>query len=403
MSEPWIRFEDEHLLVVPKPAGVRSERADRFGQQGVVEWVRSRRPDERLEVVHADPDDVAGVVVFGRTPESPRLFEASRHRFSVSEPPVVDGPLAAAAAADAARRALLDVGTDAYVMIDRHHDGFPGVRVERLGSVAMAYDFREPATSLPTTWIDAWLAVGGIDSVYRQHRPRRGEAPPTERVAGDAPPRFDVHEFGHTFRIDLEASPTSTGLFLDQRETRWRLGAVDRTDATVLNVFAHTGSLSVAAATAGAETLTQDLSKEYLDWARANLVANDLDPDDHDFVYGDALDWMSRFAKRGRRFDVVLVDPPSSSTNRKGKRWSVARDLHDLVALGARLVTPGGELFVSTNMAKLSWPKFLDHVDRGLRTAARTASIEPRTLPLDHRSSADDPPYLKAAWMELDR
>jgi 23S rRNA (cytosine1962-C5)-methyltransferase len=213
-----------------------------------------------------------------------------------------------------------------------------------------------------------------------------------------------VTELGLRYQIDLGASATSSGLFLDQRETRRRLRDADLSGRTVLNVFAHTGSLSIAAAAAGAETTTLDLSRRYLDWARDNFRANGMDPADHDFIYGDALEWLRRLARKGRRFDVVLVDPPSSSTTGKrgGARWVAERDLHALVELGAGLLEPGGTLFVSTNLHRLRWPAFVDHVERGLAAAGRDGSIETQTVPLDHRSGAGDTPYLKAAWIGVD-
>ena len=76
--------------------------------------------------------------------------------------------------------------------------------------------------------------------------------------------------------VDLSPDASSSGLFLDQRETRRRLMSQDLTGKTVLNAFGHTGSLSVAAAKAGAETLTLDLSKRYLDWARENQRLNGI-------------------------------------------------------------------------------------------------------------------------------
>lgn len=174
---------------------------------------------------------------------------------------------------------------------------------------------------------------------------------------------------------------------------------------SVLNTFAHTGSLSVAAALAGAETLTLDLSPRYLDWARDNLRANAIDPAQHDVVFGDAIEWLERFAKKGRTFDLVLVDPPSTSTPRRrgGARWVAERDLHALVERAARVVAPGGSLFVSTNLRRMTWPAFVDHLDRGLDAARRSGELDTRTLPLDHRSGPGDPPYLKAAWITLTR
>jgi len=311
-----------------------------------------------------------------------------------------------------ARTALLDpADTDAHLWIDRHHDGLPDARVERLGEVALVLDYRDVTGPLPAGWLDALQQTIPLRGVYVQHRPRRGGGGPAVRVAGDAPARFEVVELGLRYLVDLEASATSSGLFLDQRETRRELLSSDLAGRTVLNAFAHTGSLSVAAARAGAETLTLDLSKRYLAWAEENLRLNGIDPADHDSIYGDALEWMDRLARKGRRFDVVLVDPPSSSTSgRSGRgsgrasvRWSVERDLGSLVERAVTLCAPGGTVYVSTNMRRLAWPRFLEHVAVGLAAAGRTATVETRTLPLDHRSGAGDPPYLKAAWLRLDR
>lgn len=312
----------------------------------------------------------------------------------------------AACVAHEARAALLAIAdTNAYLWIDRGHDGFAGVRVERLGDVALVLDYRDTAFPVPREWLDALHEGVDLRGVYVQRRPRGGGGGPAALVAGTAPARFDVVELGIGYGIDLGASATSSGLFLDQRETRRELLTSDLVGQTVLNVFAHTGSLSVAAARAGAETLTLDLSKRYLDWARENLRRNAIDPGDHDFIYGDALEWMDRLAKKGRRFDVVLVDPPSSSTSRKkgARRWSVDRDLHSLVERAAALCAPGGRVYVSTNSRRLPWTRFLDHVERGLSDAGRFGATSTRTLPLDHRSGPGDPPYLKAAWLRLDR
>lgn len=313
------------------------------------------------------------------------------------------GPCALAALE--ARTTLFDPShTDAYLWIDRHHDGLPEVRVERLGDVALALDYRDTDAPLPRAWLDALHDTADLGGLYVQRRPRGGGGGLAERMTGDAGPRFDVSELGVRYRIDLEASATSSGLFLDQRETRRELLESDLGGRTVLNTFAHTGSLSVAAAMAGAETLTLDLSKRYLDWARENLRLNGIDPAGHDFIYGDAMEWMQRLEKKGRRFDLVLVDPPSSSTGRKGraKRWSVDRDLNVLVRRAAALCNPGGTAFVSTNYRRMPWPRFLDHIERGLAAAGRAGTVETRTLPLDHRSGPGDAPYLKAAWVRLD-
>jgi 23S rRNA G2069 N7-methylase RlmK/C1962 C5-methylase RlmI len=66
------------------------------------------------------------------------------------------------------------------------------------------------------------------------------------------------------------------------------------------------------------------------------------------------------------------------------------------------LCAAGGTLFVSTNLRRMQWPRFLEHIERGLAAAGRRGAIDTQTLPLDHRSGPGDPPYLKSAWIELD-
>lgn len=523
MSEPWVRFEDEHLLVVAKPAGVTTHRADRFAQDGMYEWVQRQRPRDRLSILHRLDKATSGLLLFGKTTEANRSlasqFEgrtlAKRYELLVSrddkratklrcddpvpgavgglpastdfeldatgarlqrftarphsgrthqvrihaaelgmpilgdvqhggvpaarlflhaaglrfDHPVVGAldleverpgsfdqilaggrgtrptdPSIAAKAALESRRLLLDPAeTDAYLWIDRHHDGFADTRVERLGDVALMLRYGDDPSPSPDEWRTALRDVGEVTAIFEQLRLKGGGGAP-QLVSGTSGSRFEVTELGCRYLIDLEASPTSTGLFVDQRETRRELLQEDLTGRTVLNAFAHTGSLSVAAALSGAETLSLDLSKHYLTWAADNLRLNDIDPGEHDFIYGDAMEWMGRLAKKGRTFDVVLVDPPSSSTSRRrgAVRWVADRDLHTLVGAAVRLCARRGRLYVSTNLHRMSWPRFMGHVEHGLAGAGRVGTIEPRTLPLDHRSGAGDPPYLKGAWIHMD-
>jgi 23S rRNA (cytosine1962-C5)-methyltransferase len=319
-------------------------------------------------------------------------------------------PLTAARCALEARTWLVDVReTDAFLWIDRHHDGFADVRVEKLGSTALVIRYDERSERLPHATLAALLEAAGVGAgatltaVWEQRRPKKGTGGPATRLHGDAAAAFTVKELGLSYALDLGASPTSTGLFLDQRETRRRLLGMDLRGKACLNGFSHTGALSVAAARAGAVTTSLDLSKRYLDWGRENLRLNGLDPAAHDFIYGDALDWLRRLEKKGRRFDLVLLDPPSFSTTGKGKKtWSAERDLGTLVAQGARLTSAGGTLFVSTNLRRLPVARFLDLVAEGLRESGRAAKeVMLTTLPLDHRSGPQDPPYLKAAWISV--
>lgn len=527
VNEPWVLHEDEHILVVHKPAGVCTHKADVHGQEGLYEWVARQRPQAQLAILHRLDKGTSGVLVFGKSPTANRSLEeqlrtrslkktyqlltihsphrpksltcdhrirqkrkgtyqdreavtdyareehkgsvaryrahphtgrthqvrlhAARLGFPLFGDVEYEGPAGArlflhaerlalahpadqrllklhaplpesfrqalksgapaspevaARAAREAREVLFDPKeTDAYLLVDRHHDGFPDLRVERYGRVGrvLRYDTRD--APLPRAWVEALLAEGGLTALVEQRRAKGGGDMAPEVIAGKLEEtRFEARELGLRYWIDLAASPTSSGLFLDQRETRRRLLSADLSGQTLLNAFAHTGSLSVAAARGGAETLTLDLSKRYLEWARENMRLNGIDPEAHDFLYGDALDWMRRLATKKRKFDTVLLDPPSSSTSGKGRkkrRWVVERDLAELTERGARLVAKDGLLFVSTNLRRMVWPRFLEQLAQGISAAGRTGKVTTQTLPLDYRTGPQDPAYLKAAWVRL--
>ena len=195
----------------------------------------------------------------------------------------------------------------------------------------------------------------------------------------------------------------STGIFLDQRENRRRLLASKIAGKTLLNCFAYTCAFSVAAAKAGAVTTSVDLSRRYLDWGKDNLRANGLTPDGHGFLVGDVFEWLNRFRKRGQTWDIVMLDPPTFSTTKKGCAFQAARDYEKLEALAMRVVARGGTLFCSTNQRTLAADKFEESLRAAARAAGRViASLEFETLPFDFRVTEGERPYLKALWARLD-
>jgi 23S rRNA (cytosine1962-C5)-methyltransferase len=161
-------------------------------------------------------------------------------------------------------------------------------------------------------------------------------------VLGEATPgRFEIRENGVRFELSFNEG-YSPGLFLDQRDNRHRFLTGDiaadfdfgpwTPDFGFLNCFSYTCDFSVCAALAGAKTTSLDLSKKYLEWGWRNFALNGLDPAAHDFIYGDAFDWMRRLAKKGRAFDCVVLDPPTFSQSKEHGAFRVEKDWGRLVA-----------------------------------------------------------------------
>ncbi len=208
-------------------------------------------------------------------------------------------------------------------------------------------------------------------------------------VSGPEMPEFFIgKENGLNCRLSFQ-SGYSQGIFIDQRDNRAALRAMVKPGQSVLNTFAYTGFFSIAAAAAGAVTSTLDLSQVYLDWARENFRLNDMDPADHYFCKGDTFHWLRRFAKQGRKFDFIILDPPTFSRDDKGKVFRVEKDYGTLFQLAASCLEPGGRILACTNFRGMSLREFMAQL--------KGADLKAVEMPEDFT----DTPYLKSVWAKF--
>ena len=240
------------------------------------------------------------------------------------------------------------------------------------------------------------LAPGKAASIYWRPRDKAASTAP-EHVWGEpVMERFSVMENDARFLIDFSAG-YSSGIFLDQRLNRRRVRDRAESGQRILNTFAYTGGFSVMAALSNAITTTADLSKTYLDWTWENFSTNGLDPDSHFGVKGDAFDWLRTFARQGRTFHGIVLDPPTFSRDKK-KTFRTDRDYADLAALAAAIVEPGGWLLCCANTHRLSARHFERDVLTGIQSCRREVrSVE--ALPMPPEFHGDD--YLKSLWVDV--
>jgi 23S rRNA (cytosine1962-C5)-methyltransferase len=143
-----------------------------------------------------------------------------------------------------------------------------------------------------------------------------------------------------------------------------------------LNLFSYTGAFSVRAARAGAaEVVAVDLAAKAHARARRNYELSGLDPARMEAVTGDALKAMARFEERGRRFDVIVCDPPSFSQGPAGN-FSVAKDLARLVDGAVAVLESGGFLALASNSTKVA----AADLDRALAEGAAHRQAELRVV-----------------------
>jgi 23S rRNA (cytosine1962-C5)-methyltransferase len=316
----------------------------------------------------------------------------------------------------ALRSALIDAEeTNSFRLIHGASDGWPGWYVERLGDFVLSQS-EKPLTELQRKRLEQIQARGVYHKILSRHvrGTSTGEASP-QLVSGEAAPdRFVIRENGIQFELSFTEG-YSVGLFLDQRDNRRRLltghvaadfPLVDTQHATrntsLLNVFAYTCGFSVCAAKAGMKTTSLDLSKKYLEWGRRNFVLNGLNVEEHDFIYGDAFDWMRRLAKKGRAFDIIVLDPPTFSQSKERGVFRVEKNYGELVSTALPLLKPGGVLLASTNAAE--WPpeKFLETIEGSARREKRRIVRQYYApQPPDFPVSRAEPAYLKTAWLRI--
>ena len=296
-----------------------------------------------------------------------------------------DGPIDAALIGDRLRLALsrrpLPPATTAWRWVHGESDDLPGVRLD-VWQDHLALSLDSPSLlPLVDVLLDEASRLHRVDLAWLAWRLpadeiARVEGMPSGLVRG-APERQDeaveVLEAGMRFRVWPGAGP-DVGLFCDMRELRSWL-APHWAGARVLNLFAHTGAFSVAAAINGAAEVTSvDLSAVWLERLRHNLTLNGLDPAAHPTVEDDAFRALDRLRRTGESFDRVVLDPPSFSHGPQGT-WSATQDLGRLVAGALRVLRPGGWLVAASNHGGTSPKEFQGHLLDGARKAGRALSL----------------------------
>jgi 23S rRNA (cytosine1962-C5)-methyltransferase len=304
--------------------------------------------------------------------------EIAVRRFS-KETVAIDEKLFAEIAEKCLFRRRIPAQTTAWRLIHAENDDAPGIRVDVWND--------ELSIILSCTSLEPYLEslLNGLRKVRPFHRAwghirkENGKQQSLGLLWGSHPRKgYCVKELGLEYWVTPQHS-RDAGLFCDMRDLRHWL-APHWEERRFLNLFCYTGAFSVSAAAHGAsEVHSVDLSYSYLQTAKLNFENNNLSPENHKFVEGDAFQVLDRYRRKNEGFDVVLADPPSFSHSSNGV-WSVQKDLRRLVIACLRVLAPGGWLIISTNHGKMSPREFS-------KAIMDAASKEKRRLRLLHNYS----------------
>jgi 23S rRNA (cytosine1962-C5)-methyltransferase len=276
------------------------------------------------------------------------------------------------------------LGTEAYRIYDRDIPQVP-VSVDIYGNRAHIAEFDtgwEQTDEEHAAWVAevraataATLGMSPESIAFKIRRRQRGTS--QYEKTGAAAEDYIVTEHGRRFWVNLDEY-LDTGLFLDHRPTRKRVGE-EAAGKRFLNLFSYTGSFTVYAATGGAaQSVTVDLSNTYLEWAGRNFALNGIDATKHTRVRADVFRYLEEALAKREKFDLIVMDPPSFSNSAKMiDVLDVQRDHVLLVDQCLTLLNPGGVLYFSTNLRGFE-------LDAGFETRCRDISAQ--SVPEDFRN-----------------
>jgi 23S rRNA (cytosine1962-C5)-methyltransferase len=299
--------------------------------------------------------------------------------------------------------------TTGYRLVHGENDGLPGLVIDRYEGTAVLKLYTAAWMPHLRDVLAALTAVSRAERVILRLGRGMQRHPEGLYGLGDGqvllgPPLEGPVLFWEN-GLRFEADPVhgqKTGFFLDQRDNRAR---VERLAAgkSVLNLFAYTGGFSVYAARGGARSvISVDTSAPALDAAKRNWARNRQFPGvaaaAHETVVEDAFEWLARMGKAGRRFDMVIVDPPAFAQEQAQVQQALLA-YERLTRLSLGVLQPGGTLVQASCSSRVDADTFFATVHRAAaRAGRRLRELERSGHPLDHPITFREGAYLKCLF-----
>ncbi len=210
-------------------------------------------------------------------------------------------------------------------------------------------------------WGDKLLVRPDPQAIWSTPRSHQGWKKPDARYARSStgggqwadksvPQRWQIHYRDLTFNVGL-MNFKHTGVFPEQA-ANWDFAREQIQQAgrpvSVLNLFAYTGGATIACAAAGASVCHVDAAKGMVQWARDNAKASSLEDKPIRWIVDDCAKFVEREIRRGRRYDAIIMDPPSYGRGPSGEVWKLEENLYPFVELVAGVLSDD-PLFVILN------------------------------------------------------
>ncbi|MEG2662846.1 MAG: 23S rRNA (cytosine(1962)-C(5))-methyltransferase RlmI [Hafnia sp.] len=234
-----------------------------------------------------------------------------------------------------------------YRLIAGESDGMPGITIDRFQNFIVLQLLSAGAEYQRANLVAALQHCYPECAIYDRSdvavRKKEGLPLTQGSVVGEEPPALlPIREHGMQILVDIKEGH-KTGFYLDQRDSRLaarRFAA----NAKVLNCFSYTGAFAVSALMGGCEhVISVDTSQAALDVARQNVELNQLDLSKAEFVRDDVFQLLRKYRDEGRKFDLIIMDPPKFVEN-KSQLAGACRGYKDINMLALNLLSSGGIL-----------------------------------------------------------
>ncbi|TCK69018.1 23S rRNA (cytosine1962-C5)-methyltransferase [Winogradskyella wandonensis] len=302
----------------------------------------------------------------------------------------------------ALRAELLATNTNSYRLLFGENDGFPGLIADVYAEVLVIKLYSEIWLPYLEPILKSLQDVSEAKTIVIRLSRNLQNSNNYNLKDGDVVYGVLENEVVHFVEHGINFSANvikghKTGYFLDHRNNRRRVGELSK-GKTVLDVFSYAGGFSVHALANGADEVTSlDISKQALDMAVENGKLNDYQGI-HKTISGDAFQEMEDLIKRGKRYDVVVIDPPSF-VKQKSEIDLAKKKYAQLADLGIRLTAKKGVLVLASCSSRILAQSFFDLNQRVLNAQPRLFETQLKTKhDIDHPVTFAEGAYLKCGY-----
>lgn len=300
------------------------------------------------------------------------------------------------------RGALLRTKTNSYRLLFGENDGFPGFIADVYNNVLVVKLYSAIWFSYLAEILEALIAVSKTATVVLRLSRNLQQSKSTQLEDGMVlfgnlnNQTIVFKEHGINFSANV-IKGHKTGYFLDHRENRRLVGAMSK-GKTVLDVFSYAGGFSVHALANNAREVTSlDISAQALLLATANGKLN-KHIGKHHTIAGDAFAEMEKMIDQGKRFDVVVIDPPSFAKSKKEINIAVKK-YKQLAQLGVKLTAKNGMLVLASCSSRVQADTFFEINAIVLDAQKRGYTLQKKTYhDIDHPVAFPEGSYLKCGY-----